>query len=38
MQTTAKLLGSSDPFLFYFPLNLIGVDHGLHTFGGVQIP
>ena len=37
MQTTAKLLGSPDPFIFNFPLKLIGVDHGLHTFGGVQI-
>jgi len=37
MQTTAKLLGSPDPFIFYFPLKLIGVDHGLHTSDGVQI-
>jgi len=37
MQTTAKLLGSPDPFIFYFPLKLIGGDHGLHTSGGVQI-
>ena len=36
MQTTAKLLGSPDPFIFNFPLKLIGVDHGLHTFEGVQ--
>ena len=36
MQTTAKLLGSPDPFIFYFPLKLIGGDHGLHTSGGVQ--
>ena len=37
MQTTAKLLGSLDPFIFNFPLKLIGVDHGLHISGGVQI-
>jgi hypothetical protein len=37
MQTTAKLLGSPDPFIFYFSLKLIGADHGLHTSGGVQI-
>ena len=37
MQTTTKLLGSLDPFIFYFPLKLIGADHGLHTSGGVQI-
>ena len=37
MQTTAKPLGSPDPFIFYFPLKLIGADHGLHTSGGVQI-
>jgi hypothetical protein len=37
IQTTAKLLGSSDPFIFYFSLKLIGADHGLHTSGGVQI-
>ena len=36
MQTTAKLLRSPDPF-FYFPLKLIGADHGLHTSGAVQI-
>jgi hypothetical protein len=36
MQTTAKL-GSLDPFISYCPLKLIGVDHGLHTSGGVQI-
>ena len=35
MQTTTKLLGSLDPFIFYFPLKLIGADHGLHTYGGV---
>ena len=35
MQTTAKLLGSPDPFIFYFPLKLIGADHGLHTCGDV---
>ena len=35
MQTTAKLLGSPDPFIFYFPLKLISADHGLHTSGGV---
>ena len=29
MQTTAKLVGSLDPFIFYFPLNLIGANHGL---------
>jgi hypothetical protein len=37
MQTTAKPLGSLDPFIFYFALKLIGADHGLHTSGGVQI-
>ena len=37
MQTTAKLLASPDPFIFYFPLKFIGADHGLHTSGGVQI-
>ena len=37
MQTTTKLLGSLDPFIFYFLLKLIGADHGLHTSGGVQI-
>ena len=37
MQTTAKLLGSLDPFILYFPLKVIGADHGLHTSGGVQI-
>ena len=37
MQTIAKLLGSLDPFIFYFSLKLIGADHGLHTSGGVQI-
>ena len=37
MQTIARLLGSSDPFIFYFPLNLIGANHGLHTSSGVQI-
>ena len=37
MIITAKLLGSPDPFIFYFPLKLIGADHGLHTSGGVQI-
>ena len=39
MQTIAKLLGSldPDPFIFYFPLKLIGADHGLHTSDGVQI-
>jgi hypothetical protein len=37
MQTTTKLLGSPDLFIFYFPLKLIGADHGLHTSGGVQI-
>jgi hypothetical protein len=37
MQTLAKLLGSPNPFIFYFPLKLIGADHGLHTSGGVQI-
>jgi hypothetical protein len=37
MQTTAKLLGSPDPIIFYFPLKLIDADHGLHTSGGVQI-
>ena len=37
MQTTAKLLGSLDPFILYFLLKLIGVDHGLHTSSGVQI-
>jgi hypothetical protein len=35
MQTIAKLLGSPDPFIFYFPLKLISADHGLHTSGGV---
>ena len=35
MHTTAKLLGSLDPFIFYFPLKLIGADHGLHTSGDV---
>ena len=34
MQTTAKLVGSLDPF-FYFPLKLIGANHGVHTSGGV---
>ena len=37
MQTIAKLLGSPDSFILYFPLKLIGADHGLHTSGGVQI-
>ena len=37
MQTIAKLLGLLDPFIFYFPLKLIGADHGLHTSGSVQI-
>ena len=38
MQTTTKLLGSPDSFIFYFfPLKLIGANHGLHTSGGVQI-
>jgi hypothetical protein len=37
MQTLAKQLGSPNPFIFYFPLKLIGADHGLHTSGGVQI-
>ena len=37
MKIIAKLLGSPDPFIFYFPLKLIGANHGLHTFGGVQI-
>ena len=37
MQTTTKLLGSLDPFIFYFSLKLIGADHGLHTSSGVQI-
>ena len=37
MQTTTKLLGSPDPFIFYFPLKPIGVDHSLHTSGSVQI-
>jgi hypothetical protein len=37
MQTTSKLLGSPDPFISYFPLKLIGADHGLHTSGSVQI-
>jgi hypothetical protein len=37
MQTSTKLLGSPNPFIFYFPLKLIGADHGLHTSGGVQI-
>ena len=37
MQTTTKLLGSPDFFIFYFSLKLIGADHGLHTSGGVQI-
>ena len=37
MQTTTKLLGSSDLFIFYFPPKLIGADHGLHISGGVQI-
>jgi hypothetical protein len=35
MQTTAKLLGSPDPIIFYFPLKLIGADHGLYTSGDV---
>ena len=35
MQTITKLLGSPDPFIFYFSLKLIGADHGLHTSGGV---
>ena len=35
MQTTTKLLGLPDPFIFYFPLKLIGADHGLHTCGDV---
>jgi hypothetical protein len=35
--TTAKLLGSPDPFIFYFSLKLIGADHGLNTSSGVQI-
>ena len=35
MQITAKLLGLPDPFIFYFPLKLIGDDHGPHTSGGV---
>ena len=35
MQTIAKLLGSPDPFIFYFLLKLIGDDHGPHTSGGV---
>jgi hypothetical protein len=29
-------IGSPDPFIFSFPLKLIGADHGLHTSGGVQ--
>ena len=37
MQPIARLLGSPVPFIFYFPLKLIGADHGLHIFGGVQI-
>jgi hypothetical protein len=37
MQTTAKLSGSPDPFIFYFPLKLVGADHGLHTSSDVQI-
>ena len=37
MQTTTKLLGSLNPFIFYFPLKLIDADHGLHTSSGVQI-
>ena len=37
MQITTKLLGSPYPFIFYFPLKLIGANHGLHTSGGVQI-
>ena len=37
MQTTTKLLGSPDPFIFNFPLKLIGADHSLHTSGSVQI-
>ena len=37
MQTTAKLLGSSNPFIIYFPLKLIDADHGLHISGDVQI-
>ena len=37
MQTTAKPLGSPDPFIFYFPPKLIDADHGLHISGGVQI-
>jgi len=35
MQTIDKLLGSLNPFIFYFPLKLIGVDHGLHTSSSV---
>jgi len=37
MQTTTKLVGSPDPFIFYFPIKLIVADHGLHTSGGVQM-
>ena len=37
MQTIAKLLGSPDPFIFYFPLKLIGANHCLHTSDDVQI-
>ena len=37
MQMTTKLLGSPDPFIFYFLLKLIGANHGLYTSGGVQI-
>ena len=32
------MLGSLDPLVLYFPLKLIGADHGLRTSGGVQIP
>jgi hypothetical protein len=37
MQTTAKPLGSPNPFIFYYPLKHISADHGLHTSGSVQI-
>jgi hypothetical protein len=37
MQTTTKLTGSPDPFIFYFPIKLIVADHGLHTSSGVHI-
>jgi hypothetical protein len=37
MQTSTKLLGSPNPFIFYFLIKLIGADHGLRTFGSLQI-